>query len=332
MADDDADANDAALNEEPLEAAVQPTFKQLSRGLYVQRTLMVNGLMCSARARVPSTSHKAIGRRLYQRDLQDDTMRYAPAQLLELSDAFFETLGVKRPRAPSPETAESPPAADDDEAQEEAEGGEMEEPPPGPGVGASPEPETPTGMPAATNSYKSPSFGGTPASTVFGGSQPPAAGGGGGGTSAADAMLGTEVPDGGTQADAAAGGDEDERPERWAFPRIGPDTEDPEDLEHVHPDRRLEHFDEAGVDAEEMEETVVLEAMAVEGDADGNQGAASLAEKTGSFGCSSCGVAATPEWAVMSTDSSPMLSVYRCVVGIIKEGGRRSDVETSTAI
>ena len=73
-----------------------PTPFQLSRGRFIERLLIVHGLMRRLRERVPSTQLKAIAARLFHADEKRAALRYTPEQLAEVGAGgyFFELLGT----------------------------------------------------------------------------------------------------------------------------------------------------------------------------------------------------------------------------------------------
>jgi hypothetical protein len=105
MASEDGDEG-AFLNDCESFTPAAPTGHQRSRARFVERTLVVHGLMRRFRERVPSTQLRAIGHRLWVADVNKEALRYRPEQLAELvGTSFFETLGVE---AAMDEDAESP--------------------------------------------------------------------------------------------------------------------------------------------------------------------------------------------------------------------------------
>ena len=98
MSEDPRPDETAAPSVDQEAAEFVPSKFQRSRGRFVERTVVVQGLMAKLRELVTSTSKKMIARRQWSRDELRHAARFSAAELQILANVqpdFFEVLGIE---------------------------------------------------------------------------------------------------------------------------------------------------------------------------------------------------------------------------------------------
>ena len=97
MSEDPRPDETAAPSVDQEAAEFVPSKFQRSRGRFVERSVVVQGLMAKLRELVTSTSKKMIARRQWSRDELRHAARFSAAEfiLANVQPDFFEVLGIE---------------------------------------------------------------------------------------------------------------------------------------------------------------------------------------------------------------------------------------------